>query len=1568
MSLPASLPPPVGPFFNAPSNGTSLPALAGLTQAPSTQSSHPLLTPPHPQQSSPMAQHHQNQGVAYPSQPGSGYSLPGISQAIQQSPRMVTSIDSDRQYREIELREAEERQRHQEAMIQREHERDRELRQAQSMEQQQSPHENHAGSIPLQQPVASRIPSTLHGPNGILSSNPNVGAGLNQLGAPPGSGNIFANGITTHDALGRAVMHQPNQNGPPPQLLSFNGGPPPQQPPNGMNALSQGQQPILNDALSYLDQVKVRFQDHPDVYNKFLDIMKDFKSQAIDTPGVIERVSTLFNGHPELIQGFNTFLPPGYRIECGTNDDPNSIRVTTPMGTTVSSMSNIPSHINGTSNGPLLDPNGPSSRHTYNENGYRSLDGSWEQGIQSNTVLDGPFSPSVRSANPPVYNQQNLSRQGQGNLYGSREDDLTLTDAAVLAHQQEQRGVSQLQNAVSAAADSVHGRPLTMQMSPNGGPAATLGQAVERLSGVGMGLQVGSQLGMEKRAPVEFNHAISYVNKIKNRFATQPEIYKQFLEILQTYQRESKPIQDVYAQVTQLFNAAPDLLEDFKQFLPESAAQAKAQAQAAARQATEDAAMLSNVRGEPSYMAGMPNAQAHTPRPETKMPPMGNFAPPPSVGKENKKRRGGAGTQITVGASGSAGLDAGPISGSSRNAVQGGNAAKRARLSSIVKPSTVDVPMPSPSLVPELPHPLPPTTTSGHAAEEIAFFDRVKKFLGNKSSFNEYLKLCNLFAQDLIDKNNLVMRVEGFIGQNPDLMSWFKKFVGYDGSDQVIENRPLQSESKVVLSNCRGLGPSYRLLPGREASKKCSGRDDMCRAVLNDQWASHPTWASEDSGFVSHRKNQFEEALHRIEEERHDYDFNIETCLRTIQLLEPIVQQMKLMSEEERIHYKLPIGLGGQSEAIFQRVIKKIYDRKLGSQVVTDMFQKPTVVCPIVLHRLKQKAEEWQAGQREWEKVWRDQTLKIFWKSLDHQGLSAKAENKRQYQAKTLQTDILMRYEEQKRQRLLRYATTPKHQFDFPFNDVEVIQDACHLLLTYLHHSHGAITGDVMKVDTFVKTFIPTFFGLDRDTFLKRMSDVNNDTPPSEENEDEQPTYDEANVQRGRRAVNGKKGTLLRGVLERGQNGKLGRKDKEGSSALESKESTPDITSVEEDSTTPVDTPSEQPSRLDISEHRWMEYPTTGNSRHKPNIAFNEVFARDTFHLYANPNIYCFMRTFELLYERLAHLKEDEPQVHSNVQRAKSFKPAFDLKLADKSPSEFFSDTSANANYYSQILKKCEDIARGEDEMSHIEETFRRFYMVHGWALYNFDKMLGAILRFVSTILGNDNKDKSGDIINLFYRNRKESETTFQTEIDYRKQVEKLSKEENPYRIGYNASTQHVTMQVLRKDDRTFDIQDMNAVARWSYYISSYIMRDPTEGVPRDIQWPFLRRNTPKDLDTEEDYGQNYLPQWNEDGLLVRVSANYRIVYDSDTTDWWVHDDKVRRRGLKGAESLGKERNRIFEEKFVRNPSWARGMSADQVTAVSSQYFRLVNSGNEAPGGVVSELAWPGQDEVMGGV
>jgi len=102
----------------------------------------------------------------------------------------------------------------------------------------------------------------------------------------------------------------------------------------------------------------------------------------------------------------------------------------------------------------------------------------------------------------------------------------------------------------------------------------------------------------KKQAPITFTSALNYVDKVKvwhgtitsnfpnadllfskKRFASQP--YKSFLAILQGYERGSTPLQDVYAQVTQLLSSAPDLVEDFQQLLPAPAA-AHAEAQAAA--------------------------------------------------------------------------------------------------------------------------------------------------------------------------------------------------------------------------------------------------------------------------------------------------------------------------------------------------------------------------------------------------------------------------------------------------------------------------------------------------------------------------------------------------------------------------------------------------------------------------------------------------------------------------------------------------------------------------------------------------------------------------------------------------------------------------------------------------------------------------------------------------------------------------------------------------------------------------------------------------------------------------
>lgn len=69
-------------------------------------------------------------------------------------------------------------------------------------------------------------------------------------------------------------------------------------------------------ASMYLSRMRETFKhDQPQIYNSFIDIMKDFKAQLINLPRVISEVRHLFHNYPELISGFNVFLPGGYKID-----------------------------------------------------------------------------------------------------------------------------------------------------------------------------------------------------------------------------------------------------------------------------------------------------------------------------------------------------------------------------------------------------------------------------------------------------------------------------------------------------------------------------------------------------------------------------------------------------------------------------------------------------------------------------------------------------------------------------------------------------------------------------------------------------------------------------------------------------------------------------------------------------------------------------------------------------------------------------------------------------------------------------------------------------------------------------------------------------------------------------------------------------------------------------------------------------------------------------------------------------------------------------------------------------
>ncbi|KAH9220502.1 hypothetical protein DL95DRAFT_433096 [Leptodontidium sp. 2 PMI_412] len=1429
----------------------------------------------------------------------------------------------------------------QEEILQREQrEREREHNERQERERQHReqyqpapPHQNTAGSIPLHQPVASRLPGAIHSPGGLLANHGGAPPS-GPLGAPSGPGNAFGgplhgearpiqhnpqqatSQLQQQQGFGPNIMHHNSVGGPGgnaafggplqqqqaqqqqaqqqqaaqqqqqqetvsrlQQALPF-GGPIPQghQMP-GAPALGQaGQQPILNDALSYLDQVKVQFADQPDVYNRFLDIMKDFKSQAIDTPGVINRVSELFAGHPMLIQGFNTFLPPGYRIECGAGNDPNTIRVTTPMGTTVQSITGgraLPESVVAQGGG-YYNPGRPGWQQQQPQHSIESPEAVFSPQAQSGAQIYNPA--------PPQHTYENA--------------------AAVTAHQQQQRGVSQLTNAVATL-----GHPPRNAQTPTPG-----GQP---------GLNNGAQPGLEKRGPVEFNHAISYVNKIKNRFQDRPEIYKQFLEILQTYQRESKPIQDVYAQVTTLFNTAPDLLEDFKQFLPESAAQAKA---AAAAKAAEEAQQNQT-------------PQSHGARGDVKMPPVGNFVVPASTSKEGRKRPRNSGA--------TPGSQANAVAESSRVA-QNSAVNKRAKLSH--KPNATDAPAVSPTLTPIMPEPLPPTSTSGATAEELAFFDRVKKYIGNKSAMNEFLKLCNLFSQDLIDKNVLVHKVSSFIGGNPDLMNWFKAFVTYDGHEEVIDNQPKAPTGRVALSNCRGLGPSYRLLPKRERLKPCTGRDEMCHEVLNDSWASHPTWASEDSGFVAHRKNIYEEGLHRIEEERHDYDFNIEANAKVIQLLEPIGQSILGMTTEERETFRMPIGLGGASQAIYKRVLKKVYGER-GPEVVADLFKDPCAVLPIVLGRLKQKDEEWRFTQREWEKVWAAQTSNIYLKSLDHMGIQAKQADKKNFSAKHLIDAIKAKYEEQRRQRSLK-GRAHVYQFSYEFTDREVILDVLRIMLVYVSSASQHNPAERIRISNFFEKFLSQFFDISEEDIARCSAGVDRGTP---DDDSEDTAQVELTNGRGRRGGNGKKTDLRRGVLDKARNGVRGRGQKDDS-ATGSKESTPDVDSVAEDDADAA----EEPAINRVTDQRWTTLPGAielGRTVQYPGLSPDQPFKRDWYSLYANQTIFVFFSVFQTMYRRFKEIKDCESSAREEGVKAAKSKPAKAIGLVAEQENYTAAALNDPIFYYTKTLEHVVHFIEGDIDDAIYTSWFRKYYLKKGWQLYTIQDHLKHISRLGAVCSSNDIKEKTPDLVDAFYQNRKHEETSFNTEINMRKQADKYIKEQELFLIKWYPNKSQATLKWVQKEETTFDMDDMERKERWQYYNSSYVRAEPTEGVPRgNLQKVLLFRNI-SGADSDFDEGNPKKPLIYHEDLNLRIEVNtYKIIYREPGTEWFFYSGNSLTYDPETNESSARERLRKFEnvrterfkEKFEMNNAWMKGLDRDEVAKVNNDFRKWIDGDQPA--------------------
>nr|XP_011463409.1 PREDICTED: paired amphipathic helix protein Sin3-like 4 isoform X2 [Fragaria vesca subsp. vesca] len=724
-----------------------------------------------------------------------------------------------------------------------------------------------------------------------------------------------------------------------------------------------------NDALSYLKAVKEIFENNKEKYEDFLEVMKDFKAQRVDTSGVIQRVKDLFKGHRDLILGFNTFLPKGYEITLPPEDE-----------------------------------------------------------------------------QPP------------------------------------------------------------------------------------------------HKKPVEFEEAISFVNKIKTRFQHDDHVYKSFLDILNMYRKENKSISEVYQEVSALFQDHPDLLGEFTHFLPDTTGTASIQVAPSQRN--------SMLRDRSSAMPPMRQMLV-----DKKERPVGSYpehdlsvdrpdldhdralmkvekeqrrrSEKEKERREDRERR----DDRDFDHDGSRDFNMQRFPHKRKSTRRGEDLATDQLHQGGEDVENLGAHLISSSYDDK-------NSAKSIYGSESAFCEKVKEKLRNPDAYQEFLKCLHIYSKEIITRAELQNLVGDLIGKYPDLMDGFNEFLSCCEKKESIWNegnvpRPVKVEDKdkdrdrerddmikdrerenrerdrpdrngafgnkeiggqkmsifsskdkylakpineLDLSNCERCTPSYRLLPKNYPIPSASQRTELGCEVLNDHWVS-VTSGSEDYSFKHMRKNQYEESLFRCEDDRFELDMLLESVNVTTKRVEELLEKIN----NNTIKTESPIQIKEYFTALNLRCVERLYGDH-GLDVMDVLMKNASLALPVILTRLKQKQEEWARCRSDFNKVWADIYAKNYHKSLDHRSFYFKQQDSKSLSTKALLAEIKEMSEKKRKEDdvLLAIAAgnrrplIPNLEFEYP--DLDIHED----LYQLIKYSCGEVctTEQLDKVMKIWTTFLEPVLGV----------------------------------------------------------------------------------------------------------------------------------------------------------------------------------------------------------------------------------------------------------------------------------------------------------------------------------------------------------------------------------------------------------------------------------------------------------------------------------------------------------
>ncbi len=290
----------------------------------------------------------------------------------------------------------------------------------------------------------------------------------------------------------------------------------------------------------------------------------------------------------------------------------------------------------------------------------------------------------------------------------------------------------------------------------------------------------------------------------------------------------------------------------------------------------------------------------------------------------------------------------------------------------------------------------------------------------------EFLKLLHLFGAGIVTKEELLLLIRALFTQGhapksgtggahnaqvvqaanllfrefEELMISRGPYAQQEMSKKGKSKYGAVTSKEYEVSLCERYTPSYISYPtgyNFDEFHSFSGQSEADASVLNTEVlcvgsdrseAKRRLWNSpEDYDGIRARRNIYEEAMAKIEDERFEVDMAIERNGSALRQVEPLAEEVSMLRESEerdsqpigRLNYKLrPKSLHSNHVG----AIARLYGDR-GDEVLHHLLRNPLAVLPIVFQRLREKDNEWRRVRTEMSKQWRVVADTNFVASLD---------------------------------------------------------------------------------------------------------------------------------------------------------------------------------------------------------------------------------------------------------------------------------------------------------------------------------------------------------------------------------------------------------------------------------------------------------------------------------------------------------------------------------------------------------------------------------------------------------